>query len=611
MLSNWFPSLRIKTKIQAVLLFMFAMLVLFGGLSGYYIDSLTRTGVEELQMGQAVTKYNSEIIISIDDILYTLSFKGAARSFRRINLRKNFDRIESFLNLQAMQSDDTDLLELIENIRNDVNKLRATTKEFEGIDEIPLDLYMQINYISNLVRQVQQINEQRTQEQIEATIELANRVMLTLIILGLIFFSFAVFAMIYFPEYIVRPIRNLTNSIKEITRKNYHQRLDIRSQDEFGEMAASFNLMAEKLYEFESMNVAQLMAEKKRIEAIIGEISEAIIGLDSKHSILFANNTALSLLGLKEEMVVGNTVQQVSKYSALMKELEHEILAGNIKENRIYPTLQVHQNGKTYYYEKEILLVEKKLEAEVENGLNNGGMVVILKNITEFHEKDLKKTNLMATVSHELKTPISAIDMSIGLLGDERIGALNEEQQELAQTIRQNASRLLKMVNEILDLSRIETGNISLELSDCRPEDLVKRALNSTSRQYTHKGVTLNCMLEDDLPTIQVDIQKTTSVIINFLTNALRYSESGQTVELAVRKLPGELVFTVSDEGPGISKEDQEKIFNQYSRAENDKTQGTGLGLSISKEFITKHGGKIWVKSTPGAGSTFGFHLGY
>ncbi|MCB0707390.1 MAG: HAMP domain-containing protein [Saprospiraceae bacterium] len=611
MATRWIPRFRIKTKIQAILLFMFAMLVLFGGLAGYYVDTLTRRSIEELQVSQAITKYNSEIIIHIDDILYTLSFKGAAQSFRRINLRKNFDRIESFLNLQQMLTDDPKLDELVEDIRVDVNKLRTTTKEYEGAEDMPLELYMQINYISNLLRQVQKVNEQRTQEQIEETIELANQVMLMLIILGLIFFSFAVFAMIYFPEYIVRPIRRLTNSIREITRKNYGQRLDVRSQDEFGQMAASFNQMAEKLNEFESMNVAQLLIEKKRIEMIIGEMQEAIIGLDSQQTVLFANSTALRLIGMTEEEVVGKTIQQVGGHNELMRDIENEILTGSIQENRLYPALTVHKNGKTYYFEKEILHVEGREELDADNNRSDSGIVIILKNITEFREKDLKKTNLMATVSHELKTPISAIDMSIGLLEDDRIGVLNEEQHELTKTIRQNSSRLLKMVNEILDLSGIESGNISLELDECRAEDLVERALNSTSRQYQHKGVALNCKLEENLPPLKVDIQKTTSVLINFLSNALRYSEAGQQVDIAVRKIPGKLVFTVTDQGPGISPEDQEKIFLRYNRVQNDKTQGTGLGLSIAKEFISKHGGKIWVKSQLGAGSTFGFQLDY
>ena len=606
MIFKWLSSLRIRTKIQVTLLFMVLMLALFGGLSGYYIDSLTRGSVEDMSRASTVTRYNSEIIINLNEIMYTLSFSGGAESFRRINLRKNFDRIDSYLNLQEMRSEDPKLLELIANMREDVGVLRQTIASYSGGDPIPLEAFMQISYISNLLREVQKVNEQATQKRIEDSVAQANRTMLFLVIFGMIFFAFAVFTMLYFPDYLANPIRRLTDSIREITRKNYAERLDVRSRDEFGQMAASFNLMAEKLNEYESMNVAKIVAEKQRIETIIGEMGEAIIGLDAQQTILFINATAQRLLAMPEEMLVGRTLQEVASGNKVMEDLEKEILRGKVDENRTYPNLTVHQNGRTYYFEKDILRVNNP---EGEAAALDGGMVVILKNITEFREKDLNKTNLLATLSHELKTPISAIDMSLGLLEDSRIGSLNEEQKDLAGTIRQNASRLLNMVNEILDLSRIESGNIQLDLSSSKPEDLVKRALNSTLRQYEKNGVRLHAKVEEGLPEMEVDIQKTTSVLINFLTNALRYSAEGDEVRIEVRKIPGKVVFTVTDQGPGIPEADQEKIFQRYSRATNDKTQGTGLGLAISKEFIEKQGGRIWVKSEDGEGSTFGFHL--
>ncbi|MCB0641747.1 MAG: HAMP domain-containing histidine kinase, partial [Phaeodactylibacter sp.] len=218
------------------------------------------------------------------------------------------------------------------------------------------------------------------------------------------------------------------------------------------------------------------------------------------------------------------------------------------------------------------------------SGEEIGGYVIMLKNITEFREKDLAKTNFMATLSHELKTPISAIDMSLGLLRDSRIGPLNEEQEDLARTIQHNSARLLNMVNEILDISKIETGNISMNEAEVHPKTIVEKAVAGTKTFLEQKKINLERSIQPKLPNLRIDAEKTMGVLVNFLTNAVRYSENGETIKVVVRKKEQAVEFSVWDNGKGISKEDQEKIFIRYKRAKDDQTKGTGLGLAISKE---------------------------
>ncbi|MBK7408062.1 MAG: HAMP domain-containing histidine kinase [Saprospirales bacterium] len=241
--------------------------------------------------------------------------------------------------------------------------------------------------------------------------------------------------------------------------------------------------------------------------------------------------------------------------------------------------------------------------------LMGDGSVIILKNITEFREQDMAKTNFMATLSHELKTPISAIDMSLALMLDNRIGELNDDQKELAQTINDNSQRLLRMVNEILDLSKIETGIMELSMEYATAEELIDRAMDNTRVFLSEKDIQVDKVLETRLPELHLDVQKTTAVLTNFLTNAIRYSPGQGHIRIAVHCTRDTVEFSVTDEGPGIPEEEQEKIFQRYSRSKNDRTKGTGLGLAISKEFVEKQGGRIWVKSKMGEGSTFGFVL--
>jgi PAS domain S-box-containing protein len=454
------------------------------------------------------------------------------------------------------------------------------------------------------------MNENTIQQKTEEANQLANRITLITIILSFFFFIVALASMFYFPDYIADPIIQLTESIKQIARKNYNQRLDISTDDEFGEMARSFNKMAEKLEEYENINVHQVVSEKRRIETIISQMNEAIIGMDNNQIILFVNPRALELMGLDEVNVVGQRASELGKKSDFLAEMVKEVVSKKVTETkRHYSSVTVDRDGKRYYYDKDILKVEGQERDDGNRSRTSVGYVIILKNITELKEQDLAKTNFMATLSHELKTPISAIDMSLNLLEDDRLGGLNEDQKDLSNTIRQNASRLLKMVNEILDISKIETGNVQISAEDAPPELVVLRALQNVKTFINEKDLQVVQTIPEDLPNIKMDIPKTTGVLVNFLTNAIRYSDPNSSIEIDVFRNNGTVQFSVKDHGRGISQEDLQKVFNRYHRAKNDNTKGTGLGLAISKEFIEAQGGKIWVKSEMGKGSVFSFSL--
>jgi len=292
----------------------------------------------------------------------------------------------------------------------------------------------------------------------------------------------------------------------------------------------------------------------------------AIIGLDNEQKVLFVNPKALQMLGLDETKLIGKTLQEIGA--------EEEIMAGfandfkeEIYENRSYPAVTVNDGGKTFYYEKEILVVSSNDEHIAQA---NVGYVLVLKNITEFKEQDLAKTHFMATLSHELKTPIAAIDMSLQLLKDERIGELNEDQDDLTNTIKQNTSRLIKMVNEILDISRIETGNVNIQKEQVQPQEIVEKAVSSTKSLFSQKGVALKESYAPNLAALNVDVQKTSGVLINFLSNALRYSKRGDIIQINVLQKNGHVEFSVKDQGPGIKMLDQATIFDKFKRVKDD-----------------------------------------
>lgn len=408
-------------------------------------------------------------------------------------------------------------------------------------------------------------------------------------LLVLISFSFVV----NFPGYIASPVKLLTDGIKEIAQKNYGKRIYLDNKDEFGEMATAFNMMAEKLYEYENSNINQVMFEKQRVETIINQMSDAVIGLDAKNKLLFINNTAQQLLNLKASEVKGKYAPDI----ALRNDLFRFILQ---KDSKAEP-LKIVVNGKENYFSidtKTVMSDEKVI-----------GEVFMLKNITQFKELDISKTNLLATISHELKTPISSIKMSAKLIADERMGELTNDQKDLVANINEDAERLLKLTGELLNMTQIETGNIQLKLQKVNPLDILHNALNAVQVQASQKQIKFETSQEENLPAIVADTDKTSWVLINLLTNAIKYSTSASPVFINISRADNTVKFAIKDEGPGIDEKYVGKIFERYFKVPESEQTGTGLGLAISKEFIEAQGGKINFSNSPEKGAIFSFEL--
>ena len=233
-----------------------------------------------------------------------------------------------------------------------------------------------------------------------------------------------------------------------------------------------------------------------------------------------------------------------------------------------------------------------------------------MRNITEFKELDAAKTTFISTISHELKTPVSAIMMSLQLLEDKRIGELNGEQHQLSESIKENSERLIKIIGELLNMTQVEAGRLQLMPKVTKPIELIDYAINANRVQADK----FNCHIEVDYPEkiskLFVDSEKIAWVITNLLSNAIRYSsENGRVVIGARQPDSNEVEIFVKDFGKGIDPRYHESIFDRYFRVPGTKVQGSGLGLSISRDFVEAHNGKLTVESELGKGSCFTLHF--
>lgn len=238
------------------------------------------------------------------------------------------------------------------------------------------------------------------------------------------------------------------------------------------------------------------------------------------------------------------------------------------------------------------------------------GYILALHNVSDYKKLDQVKSNFLATVSHELKTPLASIGLSLKLLADERVGA--DERQRTVAGMRQETQRLQKMVAELLDVARLDAGGtIPLDVRAVSVAEVTARTTPPITAQLAQKQLTLAQDLPPDLPAVRADAEKAAWVLLNLLVNAIRYSPTGGTVQLTVRAESDFVRFSVQDDGPGIAPEHHARIFQRFNSILGKATYagGSGLGLSIAREFIEAQGGRLWVESEPGAGSTFCFTL--
>lgn len=566
--------MTIKNKLRAGIGFLFLLAFICCGLSIYYLNRLSAESSVILKDNYETLQYMRNIGLAMDE-------NAGALNNRQIST------IENNLVKQEHNVTEPGEQELTDSLRSKYEQLKLLKGSSSQQSGQRLE-------IRKLLYGIMQLNMKAIAHKNAVASDTSSSATLLVALIGSFLFLVAFSFIINFPGYIANPIRELTERIKEISKRNYHQQLDFKSNDEFGELAQAFNTMTFKLNEYESSNLASIMFEKKRIETIINSMHDGIIGLDEKSFIIFANQVAYELMGITEANLIGQYAPDV----ALENDLLRNLLVTEQHKMKIYA------DNRESYYSKDIMPVMNKEKLI--------GKVIILKNITEFQQLDEAKTNFIATISHELKTPISAIKMSLKLLEDDRIGNLNPEQKQLLENIDDDARRLLQITGELLDMAQVETGKLQLNFSSTHPKNIVDYAVKAVKFTADQKQVNLKVNCDDNLPDVRADLDKTTWVLINLLSNAIKYSPERSDVELNVKRLKGdEIEFSVTDHGQGIESQYLSRIFERYFKVPGSKGEhsGTGLGLAIAKDFIEAQSGKIVVDSELGEGSRFYFTL--
>ncbi|RME40520.1 MAG: GAF domain-containing protein, partial [Caldilineae bacterium] len=376
--------------------------------------------------------------------------------------------------------------------------------------------------------------------------------------------------------------------------------------------AGLYNLISQQVERL-GVLLGSVRSEARKNEAIVEGIADGVLVLDADHSIQLINPAAANLLGMEAHTLQNQRLDALLPVApaSLEEELLHQLYRILLTEQ---PHLEEREGHRTEPHRIEIgnKVVLVILSSVTLSPNAPPSTLVVLRDISREAELERIKNEFISTVSHELRTPMTSIKGYTDLLAAEKVGQLNPMQRKFVQVIKNNADRLTSLVNDILDISRIDTGRVKLDLQLIPLQPIIQETIASLSTQIEEKNLTLTLHLPPDIPPVYADANRVTQVMVNLVGNAVKYTRPGDRITITATPRAGMLQIDVADTGLGISPEDQQRVFDRFFRAERDANSlvdGTGLGLPIAKMFIEMMGGRIWLKSELGAGSTFSFTL--
>ena len=408
---------------------------------------------------------------------------------------------------------------------------------------------------------------------------------------------------LFLAELIVQPIRRFMEASRKISSGNYAVQVPVETKDELGRLAGEFNQMATQLGRYHEMNIEQIISEKNKGEAILSSIEDGLVVFDINLKVTGINPAARRMLGLDFTESTAFQCEDIFSAPNVCDMIRKTVETGtqpNVPDEKRIVILQEGERSRHYLFSVTTIRGRDR---------NLSGIVLLLRDVTRLKEVERLKSEFVMAASHELRTPLTSLGMSVDLLLEHIAQELAEKDRDLLQAAHEEVHRMKALVNDLLDLSKIEAGRIELVFESIPVSTVFDHVQAVFKSQMDIKKVTLTSEVIGDLPGIRADANKITWVLTNLVSNALRYVNTGGHIELMAHRIGQYVHLSVRDDGPGIPSEYHSKIFEKFVQMKGRDVGGTGLGLAICKEIVRAHGGAIWVESSSGKGSTFTFTL--
>jgi two-component system phosphate regulon sensor histidine kinase PhoR len=424
---------------------------------------------------------------------------------------------------------------------------------------------------------------------ITAVENLVNSVIWTIGVATAVAALLVVLAAALIARMITRPVRKLSRAAVRLASGQFDQPIEIESRDEIGRLGHAFNKMSAII----KAEIASLSDEKNKLAAILSAIADGVIMTDARSNILLTNTAAESLFSFKENEVSGKPlIEAVFNYE--IDQLLKKCLVTQLKQTALVETT----NNKLL----RVIAIPLKTETL-------SGSLVLFQDFTELHSLQAVRREFVGNISHELRTPLAAIKAIVETLQD---GAIDDKEvaQDFLNKVNSEVDSLSQMVNELIELSRIETGRVKLNLNSINLNTQAQEVISRLMPQADRKHLAIIANFSDNLPLVQADPDRIQQVLTNIIHNAIKFTPDSGEIKVDIIHDSSSVTVRISDNGNGISKEDLPHIFERFFKVDKSRSlPGSGLGLAIAKHIILAHGGKIWVESQEGKGSTFSFSI--
>ena len=455
-----------------------------------------------------------------------------------------------------------------------------------------LPLFNQIKQTADEILKMNQKNMSDANDWARSIAASAERQMYLFLLAGMIV---AVGFVLFTGRWILRPVNRLIQSAEEIKRGNLDLVIQSNSRDEIGRLSETFNEMASALRESRRSDQTKMIRIQRATEQAFNSLPDAVAIVDPGGRVEVATETARNIFSLNPD----------KRLHSLPYPWMSEILTEALRTGRTVVSkgkekmIQRFVDGGEHYFRPLAIPI-------LDHNGQSTGIVFVLQDVTQEREQEELKKGVISMVSHQVRSPLTSIRMAIHLLLEEKVGGLTPKQTELLVAAREDSERLHNIFNNLLDISRIESGKAEMNYRKVSPHTLVFEALEPFQMDFKDRGVSLRAEVPDDLPEVWADPAQMNHVFANLLSNALRYTSPGGGVTVLAKAQEEKVQFSVSDSGKGIPSQYLARIFEQFFRVpdQGDET-GVGLGLAIVKEIVEAHGGTVSVDSRLGEGSTF------
>ena len=433
--------------------------------------------------------------------------------------------------------------------------------------------------------------------------QLAVQAVLSMLVVGSLAVIIGIVFSFFLSRLISRPVTELKEAALSIAEGNYDVQVPAQSSAEMALLAGQFNQMTQKLKKYHEMNIEQIIAEKLKSEAIIRSVDDGIIVVDGRLVINNVNPKAALIFGMPKDEMLGRPFFEVVREERLFELLKQSVASGRppvLQEGEDMFTMTTA--GQSQHYQFSIMPMQSS-----SGGIQ--GVVLLLRDVTRLRELDRLKSEFVMTASHELRTPLTSMSMAVDLLRESAAPKLTGKERELLEACHEDVQRLRALVNDLLDLSKIEAGKLELVFERVWPAFLGDQAMTVMRPQTEAKNIELTPEIPEDLPTVWADPNKIVWVLVNLLANAVRHTRENGHIRVKGERLGGQVHLAVIDDGEGVPYDIQSRIFDKFVQVKRDSDGGSGLGLAICREVVRAHRGTIWLDSVPGQGSTFTFTL--